>query len=137
LWCPHCEQPLRVRPDELAAFRAGGRFTRQCRRKIEPTAELQGPGLIRKGANFAGAAAKHVLTGSRRATQDEIDARQAICIACPSKLYQPDPTSPGTGTCTHPSCGCPITRQSRWKSKLSWAESKCPMEHWGAIDDRS
>jgi len=81
------------------------------------------PGLIGKAWNFASSAAKHIAAGMPQATQEQIDARFAVCQAC--ELFD-------GRACTK--CGCPVIREKAFLSKLSWAHEKCPVGKWGPVD---
>ena len=80
------------------------------------------PGLIEKAKNFAASAARHVAAGMPKATQEQIDARFAICQGCEHFDGK---------ACTK--CGCPVVRERQFVSKLSWANEKCPVGKWGPI----
>lgn len=82
-----------------------------------------GPSLLQKAANFAASAAKHVAAGAPRCTQEQVDARFAICQGC--ELFD-------GRACTK--CGCPIVREKAYISKLSWANEKCPVGKWGPVE---
>lgn len=84
------------------------------------------PSLMQKAKNFATSAAKHIASGMPRCTQEQIDARFAICQGCE---FLKD------NACTK--CGCPINREKRFISKLSWANEKCPIGKWGPVDNGS
>lgn len=81
------------------------------------------PSLLTKAKNFAASAARHVATGMRMATQQQIDARYAICETC--EFFQ-------AGSCSK--CGCPLVRQIKTVSKLAWAGEKCPVGKWGPVE---
>lgn len=87
-----------------------------------PTKPAPLPPLTKRIANFARSAAKHVATGARRCTQEEIDARYAVCQAC--EYFS-------NGACGQ--CGCPLVREKQYISKLSWASERCPVGKWGPI----
>lgn len=76
--------------------------------------------LAQKAANFAASAAKHIAAGAPRCTQEQIDARFAICQACEHFDGK---------ACKK--CGCPIRREQAFVSKLAWANEKCPVGKWG------
>jgi hypothetical protein len=78
------------------------------------------PPLLSKVKNFAVAAAKHVAAGMPMATEEEIQRRHAICMGC--EFYKDH-------ACLK--CGCPINREKKYLSKLSWADSECPVGKWG------
>jgi hypothetical protein len=89
------------------------------------------PSAVRRAANFAKAAARHVAAGMPKCSQAQIEARLAVCRGC--HLYQVDAASEGTtsGTCTHESCGCRLSRRAAFRNKLAWADQECPLGKWG------
>ena len=80
------------------------------------------PSLLTKAANFAASAAKHIAAGAPRCTQEQVDARFAICQTCPHYDGK---------ACRL--CGCPVVREQAYISKLSWAGEKCPVGKWGPV----
>lgn len=84
---------------------------------------VDGPSLLQKAANFATSAAKHVAAGMPQASQEQIDARFAICQACEHFDGR---------ACRL--CGCPVVREKAFVSKLSWAGEKCPAGKWGPVE---
>lgn len=82
-----------------------------------PGDEISFLGKIR---SFATAAAQHVAAGMPMASDAEILRRHDICMACP--FFR-------NNTCAK--CGCPISRARGYVSKLSWADSECPVGKWG------
>ncbi len=143
LWCAACQRALNVNAAELALFRANPRaIVRACRPEIipkpprePPPRELQRPALpplFKRLKNFSVAAIGHVLGGCPTCTQDEIDARLAVCQQCPGKHFAPEPDNPDLGICTHPECGCWASRQARFLNKLAWSDQKCPIGAWPA-----
>lgn len=82
-----------------------------------------GPSLLQKAASFAASAAKHVACGMPKATQEQIDARFAVCQTC--EFFDGH-------ACTK--CGCPIVREQAFISKLAWANEKCPVDKWGPVE---
>ena len=114
--------------DENARCRVCGRqasgigVKRNCRASV-----LQHPpGSFAKAVNFATSAAKHVAAGMPQATQEQIDARFAICQGCPHFDGK---------ACRL--CGCPVVREQAYISKLSWANEKCPAGKWGPVQVES
>lgn len=91
-----------------------------------PTVAAQSPTLLQKAANFATSAAKHVAAGMPRCTQEQVDARFAICQTC--EHYDGK-------ACRL--CGCPVVREQAFVSKLSWANEKCPAGKWGPVNQDS
>lgn len=79
--------------------------------------------LTHKAVHFAASAAKHVAAGMPMATQEQIDARYAICQAC--EFFT-------GGACSK--CGCPLVRERKYISKLSWAHESCPVGKWGKAE---
>ena len=82
----------------------------------------RGPSLAQKAVNLAAAAAQHVAAGMPLCDQSEIDRRFAVCQQCDH--YD------GTA-CSQ--CGCPVVRERRFLSKLSWASEACPVGKWGPV----
>jgi len=80
------------------------------------------PSLLQKAANFATSAAAHVAAGMPQASQEQIDARYAICQTCEHFDGK---------ACRL--CGCPVVREKAFVSKLSWANEKCPAGKWGPV----
>lgn len=70
--------------------------------------------------NFAGAVADHVKSGMPRCTEEQIIKRHDICRKC--EFFKDD-------TCGK--CGCPLTRNQQFVSKLAWADQECPVGKWG------
>ena len=146
LICSACGLPFEsVTASDLAAI--GGdlaKIQRGCGGRRPEAGGIQaGPSLARRAANFAKAAAGHVRRGLPKCTQEQIDARLAICQACdlyqvnprPSSRAQAEgsPTGAPAGTCTHSSCGCPVTRWGRFRNKLAWADQACPLGKWAKV----
>jgi hypothetical protein len=82
-----------------------------------------GPSLLVKAVNFATSAARHIAAGAPRASDAEIERRFAICQGC--EHYDGN-------ACTK--CGCPVVRESRFVSKLAWANEKCPVGKWSPVE---
>jgi hypothetical protein len=95
-------------------------YPRVARPLPEPPREL--PPLAQRVANFAASAAKHVAAGMPRATDEQIAERFAICQGCEFLLNQ---------ACSK--CGCPVVREAKYISKLSWATESCPVGKWGPV----
>lgn len=81
------------------------------------------PTIAERVRNFAKSAVSHVAAGMPRCTQEEIDARYAICQTCEHLR---------DGACTQ--CGCPVVRERAFVSKLSWSDQACPVGKWGKIN---
>ena len=95
-------------------------YPHHMKRGFQPPREL--PPLAERLANFAASAAKHVAAGMPRCTEEQIAERFAICQGCEFLVNQ---------ACSK--CGCPVQRESRYISKLSWANESCPVGKWGPI----
>ncbi|NBW12296.1 MAG: hypothetical protein EBR82_30120 [Caulobacteraceae bacterium] len=76
--------------------------------------------------NFAVASAKHVAAGMPMASDEEIIRRHDICQAC--EFFKDNACQ---------KCGCPIVRAKQYVSKLSWADSECPVGKWGKETPKS
>lgn len=83
---------------------------------------VEPPTFLQKAANFATSTVKHVAAGAPRCTQEQIDARFAICQACEHFDGK---------ACKK--CGCPVKREQAFVSKLAWANEKCPAGKWGPV----
>ncbi len=102
----------------------------------------EGPGNVRRAANFASAAAAHAVNGMPQASQEDVEARLAICRACPLYRVLPPNKIPKSlaeldevGTCTHKSCGCYLhSHPTANPSKLRWADQKCPLNKWLPVE---
>lgn len=82
-----------------------------------PAAAL--PPLSQRVLHFMRSLKDHARQGLEQCSQDEIDARLAICQECPSF----------TGThCQE--CGCACSGRSKFFNKLAWKSEKCPLEKW-------
>ncbi len=76
--------------------------------------------VAKKAVNFAKSSVKHIATGMKRCSQEEVNRRFAICQGCE---FLKD------GACMK--CGCPVVREKKFISKLSWANESCPIGKWG------
>ncbi len=86
------------------------------------TTSLQGGSisLTQKAKNFAVATAKHIAAGSPTCSDEEIGRRHDICLGC--EFFKDNSCS---------KCGCPISRDKKFISKLAWADQSCPVGKWG------
>lgn len=75
------------------------------------------PGFFQKAKNFALALLQHAASGMRNATEEQQEARMAICRACPE--FTAD------GECRQ--CGCVMAK------KVAWAEQACPIGKWEGV----
>jgi hypothetical protein len=89
--------------------------------RIHARCSASPPGLGRRLFNFGKAAIAHAASGLPTCTQEQIDARLAICRACP--LFD-------GSICRHADCGCRIGQQRKFLNKLAWADQSCPLGKW-------
>lgn len=80
-------------------------------------AEKPLPSVITRALNFTQAAAIHLMHGSPKCTDAQVESRLAICLGC--EWYRPSDK-----TCA--ACGCPASRAKVYRNKLRWADSECP-----------
>jgi hypothetical protein len=78
--------------------------------------------LLQKVKNFAASAARHIAAGAPQASEEEVARRFAICEGC--EHYDGK-------ACRK--CGCPVVREKKFLSKLSWANESCPVGKWGPV----
>lgn len=116
------DRPAGYYEDVLAAGVVGPKTVRLSREEYSRLIAKyrRGPSLLQKAKNFTTSAAKHIAAGMPMASEEEIARRFAICQACE---FLKD------GACTK--CGCPVVRQKKFLSKLSWADQSCPIGKWG------
>jgi len=74
------------------------------------------PSLMKQATSFAKSAIKHVRSGMKNVSQEEIDKRIEICGGCEFFTGGEKPR------CSK--CGCHIRLKARWES------SKCPIDKW-------
>lgn len=87
-----------------------------------PSKPKPGISLPQKVGNFAASAAKHLAAGMPRATDEQVAERFAICQQCEHFDGK---------ACKK--CGCPVVRERKFVSKLSWANESCPVGKWGPV----
>ena len=87
-----------------------------------PRTSKPGVSLLTKARSFVTAAASHVAAGMPQATDDEVARRFAICQGCEHFDGR---------ACKK--CGCPVVREKKFLSKLSWANESCPVGKWGPV----
>ena len=86
------------------------------------TAHVSVLSAVQKAVNFATSAARHVAAGAPRCTDEQIAERFAICQTCEFLKG---------GACEK--CGCAVSRERAYVSKLSWAGESCPVGKWGPV----
>jgi uncharacterized Zn finger protein (UPF0148 family) len=72
--------------------------------------------------NFAKSLIDHASAGFPTCTEEQIIERHNICMTC--EFFKDD-------TCSK--CGCPLTRNKQFLSKLAWSDQSCPVGKWGPI----
>jgi hypothetical protein len=87
-----------------------------------PSKPKPGVSLQLKAVNFATSAARHVAAGMPQATDEQVAERFAICQGCEHFDGR---------ACRQ--CGCPVVRERKFLSKLSWAGESCPVGKWGPV----
>ena len=100
----------------------GDRLTVDVDHPAYPRQRKPGVSLLQKAANFAASAARHVAAGAPQASDEEVARRFAICEGCEHFDGK---------ACRQ--CGCPVVREKKFLSKLSWADSSCPVGKWGPV----
>jgi len=88
--------------------------------QAERLVRTDAPSFLTKIKNFAFASAKHVAAGMPMASDSEIIRRHDICTDC--EFFKDNACQ---------KCGCPVVREKQYVSKLSWADSECPVGKWG------
>lgn len=106
-----------VRP--CIVSRDGDRITVDVDHPAYPREPKPSLTLIQKAKNFAASVAKHVAAGMPQASDEEVARRFAICQGCEHFDGK---------ACKK--CGCPVVREKKFISKLSWANEKCPVGKW-------
>lgn len=121
----HLEQRCRERGYTLEqatpciVSRNGDRITVD---ELHPAYPRAAPGIVAKARSFTRSVVRHAAAGLPQATDEQREARWAICQQCPHLE---------AGKCRL--CGCPIVRDRRLISKLSMARESCPAGKWGAV----
>ncbi len=77
----------------------------------------QAPGVVQQVVNFAGAVARHVAGGMQTVTEEEYQARLAVCQGC--EHFKDN-------QCRQ--CGCRVAGDLMAKAR--WKEQRCPLGKW-------
>ncbi len=117
IWCQYEQADLgllrcTVCGHEKKTHYAPDKMLRQCR----PIGQKP---IARKVTKFAVAAALHVMRGSPKRTDEEIEKLYEICRQC--------------GRFTKDACrlcGCRVTRKKVYLNKLAWADQHCDEGRW-------
>lgn len=139
--CDHCRIPLAHRRVQSELHRPcpaqkGPAPNAADHKSADPPPDP--PSIIRRGLNFTHATIKHFLNRMPTCDQAEIDARITVCQGSPSKLTEQRCTylNPETRVCTHADCGCHITSELKFVSKLAWRDQDCPLGKWPKLDEK-
>lgn len=100
----------------------GERITVDEAHPAYPRTAKPGLTLPEKARKFATSAAKHIAAGMPQANDEQVAARFAICQGCEHFDGK---------ACRK--CGCPVVREKKFLSKLSWAGESCPVGKWGPV----
>ena len=96
----------------------------EIEKKSEKAAELYDKGKNKEMAKELGKTVGKEAEAAR-CSQEEIDARLAICDSC--EYYEND-------TCLQ--CGCAISRDRVFGNKLAYKDKECPIGKWGRITNQ-
>jgi len=92
----------------------------------KPTVQQPLPPLWKRAWNFVSASTQHLNAGRPKCSEEQIQARLAICEAC--DLFDGK-------HCRE--CGCACNGTSNFMNKLAWADQECPHPagpKWGKLD---
>jgi len=94
-----------------------------CRKPLDKSPQDDPISFAQKLTNFAKATAQHISKGMPMCNEQQILERHSICEGC--EFFRDK-------TCTK--CGCPISRDRLFASKLAWADQACPIGKWLPIN---
>jgi len=83
------------------------------------------PSNITIAANFAKAITKHIATGAKEVTKDELEFRLKQCSICEHRVED---------RCSV--CGCYITSSILSKGKAFWKDQVCPLGKWQGYNNQ-
>jgi len=125
--CFNCDQPPISR--ELSEQAGARGIKRMC---FDPNAKpkpAQEPSTIRRAFNFSVALSKHVASGAKQRTKEEIlNILETHCSRC--QWYKKDGDN---GRCSHVKCGCSVNGSQKFLNKLAWKSESCPIGLWGDV----
>lgn len=121
---------LAMTQEERVAFieRIAPAKPRVINNEFEPVIAVQEPGLFKKATSYITAKVRHHVNGAPKCTDEQVEERFKICLACPSKMYVA--ISAGAGKCKKCGCGVMNAVAEKGDSKLRWADESCPLKHW-------
>ena len=105
-------------------WESGGGQTVQLQQHESPTALWSWHQIPLRPLTFAKALGKHLLDGLKKCTDKEIEARLAICQDCPH--FQGNVCG---------KCGCPLSRERKFRNKLAWRSESCPVGKWPPLSE--
>lgn len=89
-----------------------------------PSPPVELPPIWIRGLNFAAALFRHVGTGMKKRTTEEITERLEICAGCEHRLESESGLNCGK-------CGCACAAsQDVFLNKLAWSSESCPEGKW-------
>lgn len=100
---------------------------------LQQTPEKSPPSLLKRAANLGKATARHFSTGMKHCSEEQMKARYEQCQKNECRLFR---VLGQGGVCAHDDCGCLLSTNRKFLSKLSWASSKCPEGYWGPIEEK-
>lgn len=82
------------------------------------------PPIYIRGLNFAAALCRHIGSGMKRRTTEEIAERLEICAGCEHRIESEQGLNCGQ-------CGCACSAsQDVFLNKLAWVSETCPVGNW-------
>lgn len=80
--------------------------------------------IFLKIKNFIKSLWFHVYSGFPKSTQEQINQRYSICVAC--EKFNTLKSECGV-------CGCAISQKKIFMNKLAWADQECPLQKWNRL----
>lgn len=95
------------------------------------TPKISEPTFLEKVVTYAKSTAKHIATGAKLRSQEEIDAIMDICRACPFfNVGEQKKETAVSGKCGK-GCGCNLnTNKSHVTNKIARLDESCPDKRW-------
>lgn len=93
-----------------------------CSKPLNRDNNSDDPSFSQRVKNFAKSFVDHATAGFPTCTDEQIIQRHNICTGC--EFFKEN-------TCSK--CGCHLTRNKQFLSKLAWADQSCPIGKWGPI----
>ena len=106
--CPNCKAEMDVIQNTV-------HYCSKCKLS-QPVSPKKNPSLMQQAVNLTKSTVKHVATGMKKVSTQEIERRLRICNAC-DQLNK--------GRCAE--CGCFVN------IKASWVSERCPLGKWESV----